>query len=170
MAGDTFQKLGDSMSRAITKLSVKTSSSLEKSKIKMHIESLTADMQKMLMDVGEEVYALWLKGESSNQSLVDKLETVKQRKAEIEQLSTELASIDDRDNEILGTKVETEQKPEVVISIKPCSPTVAQNIHRLQNSAVSADINCNNTRKGYPNGSLFSFLLKISLTNRVPIR
>ena len=122
MAGDTFQKLGDSMSRAITKLSVKTSSSLEKSKIKMHIESLTTDIQKMLMDVGEEVYALWLKGESSNQSLVDKLETVKQRKAEIEQLSTELASIDDRDNEILGTKIETEQKPEVVIPIKLCCP------------------------------------------------
>ena len=122
MAGDTFQKLGDSMSRAITKFSVKTSSSLEKSKIKMHIESLTTDMQKMLMDVGEEVYSLWLNGESSNQSLVEKLEAVKQRKAEIEQLSTELASIDDRDNEILGTKVEAEQKPEVVIPIKPCCP------------------------------------------------
>ena len=68
------------MSRAISKISVKISSSLEKSKIKMHIESLTTDMQKMLMDVGEEVYSLWLNGESSNQSLVEKLETVKQRK------------------------------------------------------------------------------------------
>jgi hypothetical protein len=44
MAGDAFSKFGDSMSRAITKISVKTSSSLEKSKIKMHIESLTKDV------------------------------------------------------------------------------------------------------------------------------
>ena len=57
MAGDAFSKLGDSMSRAITKISVKTSSSLEKSKIKMHIESFTKDVQKLLVDVGKEVYS-----------------------------------------------------------------------------------------------------------------
>lgn len=121
MSGDAFSKFGDSMSRAITKISVKTSSSLEKSKIKMHIESLTKDVQKMLTDVGEEVYALWLNGESSNQSLAEKLEAVKQKKKEIEQLSIELASIDDRDNEILGTKIE-EVKEESVIPSKPCCP------------------------------------------------
>ncbi len=122
MAGDAFFKFGDSMSRAITKISVKTSSSLEKSKIKMHIESLTKDVQKMLTDVGEEVYALWLNGESSNQSLAEKLEAVKQKKKEIEQLSIELASIDDRDNEILGTKAEAEPKAEVAVPQKPCCP------------------------------------------------
>ena len=122
MSSDAFQKFGDSMSRAITKISVKTSSSLEKSKIKMHIESLTKDVQKMLTDVGEEVYALWLSGESSNQSLAEKLEAVKQKKKEIEQLSIELASIDDRDNEILGTKAEAEQTAETVAPQKPCCP------------------------------------------------
>lgn len=76
----------------------------------------------MLTDVGEEVYALWLNGESSHQSLTEKLEAVKQKKNEIEQLSIELASIDDRDNEILGTKAEAEQKTEVVIPQKPCCP------------------------------------------------
>lgn len=120
MAGDAFSKFGDSMSRAITKISVKTSSSLEKSKIKMHIESLTKNMQKMLMDVDEEVYALWLNGESSNQSLAEKLEAVKQKKNEIEQLSIELASIDDRDNEILSTKIEAEQNAEGVAPYKQC--------------------------------------------------
>lgn len=122
MAGDAFQKIGNSMSRAITKISVKTSSSLEKSKIKMHIESLTKDVQKMLTDIGEEVYSLWLNGESSHQVLTEKLEAVKQKKAEIEQLSIELASIDDRDNEILGKKAEDEQTPEVVVPQKPCCP------------------------------------------------
>ena len=58
MAGDTFQKIKDSTSRAITKISVKTSSSLEKSKIKMHIESLTKEIQKMFADIGEEVVHL----------------------------------------------------------------------------------------------------------------
>lgn len=122
MAGDAFQKFGDSMSRAITKISVKTSSSLEKSKIKMRIESLTKDVQKMLMDIGEEVYSLWLQGESSNHSLVEKLDAIKQKKAEIEQLTIQLNSIDDRDNEILGTKAEAEQKVGVQPPAKPCCP------------------------------------------------
>ena len=74
MAGGLFQKFGNSMSRAITKISVKTSSSLEKSKIKMHIESLTKDVQKILIDIGEEVYTLWLNEESFNQSVTEKLE------------------------------------------------------------------------------------------------
>lgn len=113
MSGDAFQKFKYSTNRAITKISVKTSSSLEKSKIKMHIDSLTNDEQKMLTDIGEEVYSLWLRGESFNQALIEKLENVKQKKSEIEQLIVELNSIDDRDNEILGTKVENVQQPEV---------------------------------------------------------
>jgi len=122
MAGDAFPKLSNSMSRAITKLSVKTSSSLEKSKIKLHIESLTKDVQNMLTDIGQDVYSLWLNGELSNQLLTEKLEAVKQKNAEIEQLSIELASIDDRDNEILGIKTNSEPKTEVVAPKKSNCP------------------------------------------------
>lgn len=122
MAGDAFQKLGDSMSRAITKISVKTSSSLEKSKIKMHIESLTNDVQRMIAGIGEDVYLLWSKGEPFEQALEVKLEAVRKKKSEIEQLSIELASIDDRDNEILGKKPEAEQKPEPTVPPKSCCP------------------------------------------------
>ena len=88
----------------------------------MHIESLTKDVQKMLTDIGEEVYSLWLNGEYSVQSLSEKLEEIRQKKDEIEQLSAELASIDDRDNAILGTKAEAEQKTESVAPQKMCCP------------------------------------------------
>lgn len=120
MAGDAFQKFGDSMNRAITKISVKTSSSLEKSKIKLHIESLTKEVNGMLLDVGDRVYALWLSGEPADRVLTESLEAVKQKKAEIEQLSAELASIADRDNEILGIKVAADSKPETAASQNPC--------------------------------------------------
>lgn len=71
--------------------------------------------------IGEEVYTLWLQGDSSNEELSEKLEAVKIKKTEIEQLVIELNSIDDRDNEILGTKIE-EAKEESVIPSKPCCP------------------------------------------------
>lgn len=121
MSGDAFQKIKDSTNRAITKVGVKTSSFLEKSKIKMHIESLTKEIQKLFVDIGEEVYSLWLQGNSSNQEMLEKLETVKSKKTEIEQLMLELGSIDDRDNVILGTKID-EAKEEHVNRQKPCCP------------------------------------------------
>lgn len=123
MASDAFQKFGDSMNRAITKISVKTSSTLEKSKIKLHIDSLSKEVQKMLSDLGESTYALWLNGETSIQSLTEKLDAIKEKKATIEQLSAELDAIDARDNEILGTKAETEEKPEAVASQGLCCPS-----------------------------------------------
>ena len=110
------------MNRAVTKISVKASSSLEKSKIKMHIESLTKEVQKMFADIGEEVYSLWLNGDFSTQALEEKLEAISQKKAEIQRLSMELASIDARDDEILGTKTNVEEKTEVIAPQKNCCP------------------------------------------------
>ena len=121
MAGDVFKKIGDSMGRAVTKISVKTSSSLEKSKIKLHIDSLSKDVQKMLTEIGEGVYSLWLSGEGLNQDLLEKMKVVKQKKYEIEKLITELNSIDDRDNEILGTNLENPQNDVInEVSNNPC--------------------------------------------------
>lgn len=40
MANDAFEKFKKSVNRGITTISIKTSSSLEKSKIKLHMDSL----------------------------------------------------------------------------------------------------------------------------------
>ena len=120
MAGDAFQKLKDTTSRAITKISVKTSSSLEKSKLKLHIESLGKEVYRMSAAVGEELYSLWTQNIASTQSLEAKLEEIKQKKAEIAQLTQQLNSIDDRDNEIFGIKAET--PAEVIVPATPSCP------------------------------------------------
>ncbi|MBR4308093.1 MAG: hypothetical protein IKT58_00715 [Oscillospiraceae bacterium] len=112
MANDGIKKFGDSMSRAFTKISVKTSSTIEKSKIRMHIENLEKDIQRIMSEIGEEVYALWSKDESINDSVIAKLEAVKGKKTEIEQLTEELSAIDDRDSQILGTKVDPQPQPQ----------------------------------------------------------
>lgn len=122
MAGDAFQKLGDSMNRAITKISVKTSSSLEKVKIKTHIDTLSKDVQKLFAEIGENAYSLWLNGDVSNEALVAKFEAIRQKQSEIENLTAELNSIDERDNQILGTKTESEYRPDVVNPAKASCP------------------------------------------------
>ena len=59
MAADAFEKLKSSFNRGITTISVKTSSSLEKSKIKTHIESLTRDIERDIQQIGETAYKIW---------------------------------------------------------------------------------------------------------------
>ena len=126
MAGDAFRKFKDSTSRAITKISVRTSSSIEKSKIRMHVEALDEDLQRMLMGIGEETYILWTQGETSNMLLTEKFEAVKQKKAEIEQLNMELEAVTKRDEEILGIRTELETgKETMTVSCPECGSECA---------------------------------------------
>ena len=102
MANDAFEKLKSSVNRGITTISVKTSSSLEKSKIKTHIDSLQRDIEKIYASLGESLYMEWLQEEINHDVFAERLETVKVKKAEIEELYAQLAAIDERDNQILG--------------------------------------------------------------------
>ena len=102
MANDALSKFKSSINRGITTINVKTSSSLEKTKIRTHIESLRAESEKLIHSVGERAYAAW-ESQSSDEGLTELYGLVKQKKEEIERLSAELASIDERDKQILGT-------------------------------------------------------------------
>ena len=105
---DAFQKFKNSVNRGITTLSVKTSSSLEKSKLKTHIDSVEKDVQKLIFDIGQDAYAIWCTGGDYGQ-LAEKCALVQQKKEEIEKLTGELNAIDDRDNQILGKNQEASQ-------------------------------------------------------------
>ena len=101
-----FQKIKSAVNRGITTISVKTSSSLEKSKINMHIDSLSNEISKLIMLIGEKTYENWINNSSLTDGTVDLLESVKRKKEEIIGLKEELQSIDDRDNQILGNTTE----------------------------------------------------------------
>ena len=103
MANDAFEKLKTSVNRGITTISVKTSSSLEKSKIKTHIDSLQKDVEKICTSLGESLYLEWLKVEIDHSVFTERLESIHAKKEEINNLKIQLNSIDERDNQILGS-------------------------------------------------------------------
>ena len=115
MAGDTFNKIKNTVNRGITTISIKTSSSLEKSKIKTHIDTLEKEVQKLLLTTGENAYSIWIDNDTDYHSLTDKFVVIKQKKAEIEQLRLELDSIDERDNQILGKNTEYAREDDPII-------------------------------------------------------
>ena len=99
MAADAFSKI-------ITTISVKTSSSLEKNKIKLHIENLEKEIEALIRAAGEEGYRLWAEGDASTQSLVEKFKAIQEKKEQIQQLNAKMAEIDELDSQILGAKKE----------------------------------------------------------------
>lgn len=114
---DAFQNLKSALNRGITTISVKTSSSLEKSKLKTHIESLNREIEKEISAVGEAAYKLWSENAQDYSSLVSHFVVIKGKQDEIAQLNEQLNSIDDRDNQILGNtapEVQEETAPKFI--------------------------------------------------------
>ncbi len=103
MASDIFEKMKSSVNKGITTISVKTSSSLEKSKIKTHIESITKDIERDYSAIGEAAYRVWTSGSMDFSVLVNRFEAVKQKQEEIVALNQQFDAIDERDSQILGT-------------------------------------------------------------------
>ena len=108
MAGDAFQKFKSSFNRGVATISVKTSSSLEKVKIKTHIESIEKEIEHLISEIGENAYEIWETNDNDFSVLGEKCLVVKQKKDEIIQLNEAYNSIDERDGQILGTSVNEE--------------------------------------------------------------
>lgn len=100
MAGG-FDKFVNSVNRGITTINVKTSSSLEKSKIKTHIDTLNADIAKLYSLTGEMMYYKWKNNREDLSDVYDKFEVIKQKFEEIEKLNKEIVEIDEKNNDIL---------------------------------------------------------------------
>ncbi len=95
-------KFKTSFTRSITAINVRTASSLEKSKLKTHIDSLETEIEKQYYAIGELAYRLWLKEDTNQAGLLQMFEDVKAKYATIAELKVQLDSIDERDNAILG--------------------------------------------------------------------
>lgn len=108
MAGDAFQKFKSSFNRGVATISVKTSSSLEKVRIKTHIESIEKEIEHLISEIGEKAYEIWEANDNDFSVLCEKCSVVKQKKDEIVQLNEAYNSIDERDGQILGSLVNEE--------------------------------------------------------------
>lgn len=119
MAGDVFGKFRSSVNRGIATISVKTSSSLEKSKIKTHIDTLSKEIERDFTSVGEAAYQKWTTGETDFSDLSEQFQTIANKRQTVQELTEQLNSIDQRDDQILGshTQQSKESAPKYVFCI-----------------------------------------------------
>ena len=106
MANDAFGKIKASVNRGIATISVKTTSTVEKSKIKTHIETLEKEIERAYRIVGEEMYCKWEQQQLDALAFSVQFEAIQQKKREIAELDAELQAVDEKNNQILGSKSE----------------------------------------------------------------
>lgn len=111
---DAFEKFKSSINRGITTISMKTASSLEKTKLKTHIDSLKNENQRLIVEIGELAYKKWYNSDPDCVELEQLFTKVKENQQTIADLTAELSAIDERDNQVLGNKVEKPTTPEIV--------------------------------------------------------
>ncbi len=102
MSGNSFDKIRSSINRGITTISVKTSSSIEKTKIKTHIESLNMEIENIMLHIGKEAYSIWNSNSEDYSKLSKEFLLIQSKMKEIESLTVELNLIDQRNEQILG--------------------------------------------------------------------
>ncbi len=103
---DAFDKFKSSLNRGITTINVKASSFSEKTKIKTHIDTLNADIQKLYTEIGQTAFNKWQNSDPDNSILLSLFEQIQAKQNNIVTLNNELNAIDERDNQILGVKPE----------------------------------------------------------------
>lgn len=103
---DAFDKFKSTLNRGITTINVKASSFSEKTKIKTHIDTLNADIQKLFTEIGQTAFNKWQNSDPDNSTLLNLFEQIQEKQNTIIELNAQLTAIDERDSQILGTKPE----------------------------------------------------------------
>lgn len=103
MADERFGWLKSSLNKGVTSINVKTTSMLEKAKIKTHIGTLSAEIGESQQRIGEKAYALWKKDALQTGLLLEELRRIDEKYEEIARLQQRMNEIDELSRQILGS-------------------------------------------------------------------
>lgn len=109
MSGNNmFDKFKTSFNKGVENISNKTSSSLEKVRIKNNIDDLKKDVDVLYKTIGGMVHFKHVNKDTDYSEILFNLESIDSKLAEIEVLELELKEIDERNKEIAdnsGSKI-----------------------------------------------------------------
>lgn len=91
------------LNKGVTALNVKTSSMLETAKLKTHINTLGADIDRLTTALGNAVYQSWLSGKESAE-VSPLCESIREKQLEIEGLRQKIKDVEQESKKIFGSK------------------------------------------------------------------
>lgn len=117
------------ISKGITTVTVKTSSSVEKAKLNTQISSVSKDMERLKQEVGNKLYVLWETDSFDISKVEEELNSIKEKKEKIHKLQDQLEELDAQANSILGTNGEKTSQGLVACVCSNCGNQYEQRIN-----------------------------------------
>lgn len=96
----------EGLTKGLATINVKTSNFMEENKLKTHITTLETEIEKLKLSIGETIYLAWDKGENGLDNCVPAMENIKKKYETITELKREIASLEEKEKEILGSSVD----------------------------------------------------------------
>jgi hypothetical protein len=125
----TIDAMKSKINRGITTVSVKTSSSMEKAKLGVYMETVQNDMKKMKQELGCKVYDLWEKDSFEFEEIQADLQAIKEKQTVVDDLQKQIQNIEEQVNSILQKDRSIEELVEEGCVCSSCGSTYARKIN-----------------------------------------
>lgn len=117
------------ISKGITTVTVKTSSSVEKAKLNTQISSVSKDMERLKQEVGNKLYVLWETDSFDISKVEEELNSIKEKKEKIHKLQDQLEELDAQANSMLGANGKETPQVSVACVCSNCGNQYEQRIN-----------------------------------------
>jgi peptidoglycan hydrolase CwlO-like protein len=124
----TIGTMKSKINKGITTVSVKTSSSVEKAKLGIYMETVQNDMKKMKQELGCKVYDLWEEDNFGLEEIQADLQAIKEKQTVVDDLQKQIQDIEEQANSILQKEKSTQEQVEEGCVCSSCGSTYARKI------------------------------------------
>ncbi len=129
MPATTFDVMKSKINKGLITVSVKTSSSMEKAKLNIYMESVQGEIKKLKQDLGYKVYELWEKESFELGEIENELRAIKEKQSVVDDLQKQIQNIDEQANNILGTPDKIEEQEAEGCTCAECGAAYAKRIN-----------------------------------------
>ena len=98
---DTFDRLKSKFNKGVVTVSSKTTSTIEKTKIKTRISTVQNDIELIYGSLGEMVYKMWLNNDHNFNYFDEKCNMIKAKQDEIEKLNEEIRVVEEKEKQAI---------------------------------------------------------------------
>lgn len=125
----TIDVMKSKINKGLTTVSVKTSSSMEKAKLNIYMESVQSEIKKSKQELGHKVYDLWEKDSFELREIENELQVIKEKQSVVDDLQKQIQNIDEQANSILGTADKKEVQEAEGCTCAECGAVYAEKIN-----------------------------------------
>lgn len=98
---DSFEKIKNKINKGMVTVSSKTTSTIEKTKIKTRIASVQNDIELMYASLGDLTYKMWINNDHNFGNFDEKCNMIKAKQEELARLNDEIRQVEEKEKQTI---------------------------------------------------------------------